>query len=46
MIVSVTATLTRDMYYNNLTVNNGIVLNTKGFRIFVKGTWHAQRHDS
>jgi hypothetical protein len=30
--------LTRDMYYNNLTVNNGIHLNTNGYRVFVKGT--------
>lgn len=30
--------LARDMYYNNLTINNGITLNPKGFRIFVKGT--------
>ena len=35
--ISATATLTRDMYYSNLIVNTGIVLNTGGFRIFVKG---------
>jgi hypothetical protein len=28
--------LSRDMYYMNLTVNNGIHLNTNGFRVFVK----------
>lgn len=31
-------TLTRDMFYDNLTVNGGIVLTTDGFRIFVRGT--------
>ncbi len=36
--ISSTTTLTRDMYYNNLTVNSGIALNTNGYRIFVKGT--------
>jgi hypothetical protein len=30
--------LSRDMYYNNLTVNNSIHLNTNGYRVFVKGT--------
>ena len=29
-------TLTRDMYYNNLQVDAGIVLNTAGFRVFVR----------
>jgi hypothetical protein len=36
--ISVNTTLVRDMYYNNLTVNTGIALNTGGFRIFVAGT--------
>ena len=36
--ISINTDLTRDMYYNNLTVNSGITLFTKGFRIFVKGT--------
>jgi len=36
--IASTTTLTRDMYYNNLTVNSGIALNTNGYRIFVKGT--------
>lgn len=36
--ISSNTTLTRDMYYNNLTVNTTIVLNTGGFRIFVKDT--------
>jgi len=31
-------TLTRDMFYNNLTVNSSYTLNTGGYRIFVKGT--------
>ena len=29
-------TLTRDMYYNNLQIDAGIVLNTAGFRVFVR----------
>lgn len=36
--ISATTTLSRDMYYNNLTVNAGVTLNTNGYRIFVKGT--------
>jgi hypothetical protein len=31
-------TLTRDMYYANLTVSPGVTLNPGGFRIFVAGT--------
>ncbi|HYJ92112.1 MAG TPA: hypothetical protein VEV84_12435 [Pyrinomonadaceae bacterium] len=31
-------TLTRDMYYHNLTINAGQTLNPGGFRIFVSGT--------
>lgn len=34
--ISTATTLTRDMYYNNLTVNS--TLTTDGYRIFVKGT--------
>lgn len=30
--------LARDMFYNNLTVNNGITLSSKGFRVFCAGT--------
>jgi hypothetical protein len=30
-------TLSRDVYYNNLTVNAGAVITTAGYRIFVKG---------
>lgn len=33
--ISVNTSLTRDMYYNNLTINDGIVLNPNGFRIHV-----------
>ena len=36
--ISGATTLTRDMYYNNLTVNTGQILSTGGYRIFVKGT--------
>ncbi len=30
--------LARDMFYNNLTVNTTKILQTKGYRIFIKGT--------
>ena len=36
--ISGTATLTRDMFYSNLTINAGAVLNTAGFRVFVRDT--------
>ena len=36
--ISVNTTLSGDMYYNNLTINPGIVLNPNGFRVFVKNT--------
>ena len=36
--ISVNTSLSSDMYYNNLTINSGIVLNPNGFRIFVKNT--------
>lgn len=36
--ISSDTTLTRDMFYNNLTVDAGFTLNTGGYRIFVKGT--------
>lgn len=32
--ISANTTLTRDMYYRNLTVNSGAVVNTGGYRIF------------
>jgi len=36
--ITTNTTLTRDMFYNNLTINIGVVLNPGGYRIFVKGT--------
>lgn len=38
-INSGTTTLTRDMYYNNLTVTSPWVLDTAGYRVFVRGTF-------
>lgn len=38
VIISVNTTLTRDMYYNYLTINDGIHLNTAGYRVFVRNT--------
>ena len=38
VVISTNQTISRDMYYNDLTVNNGITLFTNGFKIFVKGT--------
>lgn len=38
VVISADTSLTTDMYYNNLTINTGKVLNPNGFRIFVKGT--------
>lgn len=35
--ISTNTSLSRDMYYNNLTINTGVVLNPNGYRIFVKG---------
>lgn len=37
-IASGTTTMTRDMYYNNLTIASGAALYTAGFQVFVKGT--------
>ena len=36
--ISSPTTLTRDMYYNNLTIDPGVTLNPGGYRIFVAGT--------
>ena len=36
--ISINTSLTRDMYYNNLTVNTGIELNPAWFAIYVLGT--------
>jgi hypothetical protein len=33
-----TITLTRDMYYNNLAIPTGTILDPAGYRVFVKGT--------
>lgn len=38
VVISSNTALARDMYYENLTINNGFVLNPNGFRIFVKNT--------
>lgn len=35
--ISTTTSLTRDMYYNDLTVASGTTLNSNGFKIFVRG---------
>lgn len=35
--ISTNTTMTRDMFYNNLTVNSSITLNTGAYRLFVKG---------
>jgi len=37
--ISTDTTLTRDMYYNNLTINAGVTLHTNGYRIFVKNNF-------
>ncbi len=37
--ISVNTSLTRDMYYDDLTVNAGVTLKPSGYRIFVKGTF-------
>ena len=36
--ISSDTSLARDMYYENLTINNGVTLTSTGFRIFVRGT--------
>jgi hypothetical protein len=36
--LTVNTTLTRDMYYNNLTINSGVNLDPSGYRIFVQNT--------
>lgn len=38
VVISSNTTLTRDMFYNNLTVNTGIKLYPNGYRIFVRDT--------
>lgn len=34
--ISSNTSLTRDMYYNNLTIDPGITLDTAGYRVFVR----------
>ena len=36
--ISANTTLTRDMYYNTLTIADGIHLNTAGYRVFVRNS--------
>ena len=36
--ISSNTSLTRDMYYNNLTINSSCDLDTNGYKVFVKGT--------
>ena len=36
VVVSTSINLSRDMFYNNLTVEDGGIINTKSFRIFIK----------
>lgn len=38
VVISSNTTLTRDMYYHNLTVNSSINLNTANFKVYVSGT--------
>ena len=38
VVISSNTTLTRDMNYNNLTINATFVLTTAGYRVFVKGS--------
>ena len=42
--ISATTTLTRDMYYNDLTINAGQWLHAGGYRIFVAGTLTNNGH--
>lgn len=37
VVIASNTSLTRDMYYSSLTINNGSHLNTNGFKVFVKG---------
>ena len=36
--ISANTTLTRDMHYNNLTINDDVHLNTAGYRVFVRNS--------
>lgn len=36
VVISSNTNLTADKYYNNLTINGGVTLSTKGYRVFVR----------
>lgn len=38
VVITTNTNITSDTYYRNLTVDAGVVLNTNGFRVFVKNT--------
>lgn len=38
VVIASNTSLSRDMYYNNLTINSNSHLNTNGFKVFVKNT--------
>lgn len=38
VVIASNVSLSRDMYYSNLTINAGVHLNTNGYRVFVKNT--------
>lgn len=38
VVMSSNTNLTRDMYYNNLTINSGVTLNKNGFEVFILNT--------
>jgi hypothetical protein len=38
VVISSNTTLTADMYYDDLTINDGIELSPNGYKIFVRGT--------
>jgi len=42
VVISGNTSLTRDMYYDDLTIQTGFTLSTKGFRIFVKWTLNCE----
>ena len=37
--ISGTVTLTRDMFYGNLTLSDGSILKTNGYKVYVNGTF-------
>lgn len=38
VVLSASTTLSSDKYYDDLTINSGVVLKTAGYRVYVKGT--------